>query len=120
MSTDRRLSAAIMHGLSVSGLPRPAATVFNKLSCATQVIEEKLTLLYIVATHEAFISGRRSRAMFAGIVKVNFELSASRPWSSFIWVWAGHVMPFSLQGSAKSKVQALPSVGIYASADRIQ
>ena len=36
-----------------------------------QVIEEKLTLLHIIASHEAFISGRRSRAMYAGIVKVN-------------------------------------------------
>lgn len=39
-----------------------------------QMIEEKLTLLHIVATHEAFISGRRSRAMFAGIIKVNLVL----------------------------------------------
>ena len=35
-----------------------------------QVIEEKLTLLHIIATHDAFISGRRSRAMYAGLIKV--------------------------------------------------
>ncbi|KAK9818671.1 hypothetical protein WJX74_002507 [Apatococcus lobatus] len=44
-------------------------SIVPKLMAEARVVEERLTLLHIVATHEAFISGRRSRAMYAGIIK---------------------------------------------------
>ncbi|KAK9863222.1 hypothetical protein WJX84_002955 [Apatococcus fuscideae] len=44
-------------------------TIVQTAVAGARVIEEQLTLLHIIATHDAFISGRRTRAMYAGIVK---------------------------------------------------